>query len=131
EYGINLSGPLVPFGSWRDKLFFFGNYNGFRYASQTPTAMTFPTFAQQAGNFSSVGVNIYDPATQATCTSNNGGQPCRYQFGFGPGGATTFNRTNPGNAIATGAPINVIPQSHWSQLSLNMQKFLPTTDINP
>ena len=38
EYGINLSGPLVPFGIWRDKLFFFGNYNGFRFKSETPTA---------------------------------------------------------------------------------------------
>ena len=130
EYGINLSGPLVPFGSWRQKLFFFGNYNGFRYASETPTSMTFPTLAQQAGNFTGTGVNIYDPATQATCTANNGGQPCRYQFGFGPGGGTAFNKNNPGNAVATGAPINVIPQSRWSQLSLNMQKYLPTTGIS-
>ena len=37
EYGIVLSGPLVPFGSWKQKVFFFGNYNGFRYAGPTPT----------------------------------------------------------------------------------------------
>src|SRR6202453_592183 len=29
EYGINLSGSLIPFGGWREKVFFFGNYNGF------------------------------------------------------------------------------------------------------
>jgi hypothetical protein len=52
EYGINLSGPLVPIGAWREKLFFFGNYNGFRFSSQTPTPMTFPTLAEQKGNFS-------------------------------------------------------------------------------
>ncbi len=51
EYGIHLSGPLVPIGSLKEKLFFFGNYNGFRYTSQTPTPMTFPTAAEQAGNF--------------------------------------------------------------------------------
>jgi hypothetical protein len=130
EFGINLSGPLVPFGGWRDKLFFFGNYNSFRYASQTPTAMTFPTYAQQAGDFSAGGANIYDPTTQASCTAHNGGQPCRYQFGFGPGSATAWNKTNPGNGVQTG-PINVIPQSSWSQLSLNMQQYQPKTGINP
>ena len=57
EYGINLSGPLIPIGSWREKLFFFGNYNGFRYSSQTPTPMTFPTAAEQAGNFQGVLTN--------------------------------------------------------------------------
>src|SRR3984885_5276188 len=64
EFGILLSGPLVPFGSWKDKLFFFGNYNGFRYSSQTPTTLTFPTAAQQAGNFQGlVSGGIYDPFT--------------------------------------------------------------------
>ena len=66
EYGVNLSGPLVPFGKWRDKLFFFGNYNGFRYSSQTPTQLTFPTPAQQKGDFSAAGLPvIYDPSHQA------------------------------------------------------------------
>ena len=130
EYGINISGPLVPFGKWRDKLFFFGNYNGFRYASETPTQMTFPTGAQQGGDFSAVGVAIYDPATQTNCTANNGGQPCRYQFGYGPGTSTAFNKTNPGNAVATGAPVNVVPSSRFNTIAQNMQKYLPTTGIS-
>ena len=37
EYGINLGGPLIPFGGWKDKVFFYANYNGFRYISATPT----------------------------------------------------------------------------------------------
>ncbi len=65
EYGINLSGPLVPIGSWREKLFFFGNYNGFRYSSQTPTPMTFPTAAEQAGNFQGVLTNTRFDQSQA------------------------------------------------------------------
>jgi hypothetical protein len=95
EYGINLSGPLIPFGSWKDKLFFFGNYGGFRYSSQTPTQNTFPTLAQQAGNFQGVlntnigselsspsGVGIYDPYSQPACTANSTNGPCRYRYGF-------------------------------------------------
>ena len=76
EYGINLSGPLVPFGKWKDKIFAFGNYNGFRYASETPTPMTFPTTAQQQGNFqgvvttnlTSAVLGIFDPTTEGACT---------------------------------------------------------------
>jgi hypothetical protein len=51
EYGINLSGPLVPFGKWKEKVFYYGNYNGFRYSSATPTSITFPTPNQQSRQF--------------------------------------------------------------------------------
>ena len=79
EYGINLSGPLVPFSSkWKQKVFYYGNYNGFRYTSATPTAITFPTPNEQAGNFTASGtyiagtdVPIYDPSSQYACTHNS------------------------------------------------------------
>src|SRR5580698_1344223 len=126
EYGIYLSGPLVPFGSWKDKLFFFGNYNGFRYSSQTPTTITFPTPAEQAGNFQALTkagnpknttVGIYDPSTQADCTAHSNNGPCRYQYGYGPSGAIG----PAGSPVATGAPIDVIPASQFSQIALNLQ----------
>jgi hypothetical protein len=103
EYGINLSGPLVPFGSWREKLFFFGNYNGFRYSSETPTLLTFPTAAEQAGNFAGVvSGGIYDPNTQTACTAANGGKPCRFRY-----------------------PNDQIPASQFSAVALKMQSYLP------
>jgi hypothetical protein len=114
EYGIDLGGPLIPFGSWKDKLFFFGNYSGFRYSSETPTQITFPTTAQQQGDFSGLcstfdnsgnctkGTQIYDPLTQTACTAANGGTLCRYPY-----------------------PYNKIPSSEFSQVALNMQKYLP------
>jgi hypothetical protein len=124
EYGINLAGPLVPFGTWKDKVFFFGNYNGFRYSSQTPTLMTFPTTAQQNGDFTATGVNIYDPLSQKQCTANSTTGPCRYQFGQiysgtpGPSGGPT-------NGPLGAAGLNKIPASEFSQVALNLQKFLP------
>jgi hypothetical protein len=124
EYGIYISGPLVPFGSWKDKLFFFANYDGFRYASETPTQNTFPNSAEQGGNFLGVG-KIYDPASTASCTAHNGGFPCRYEFGYGPGTATTQSTSNPGNAVATGAPIDQIPANRLSTEALAMQNFFP------
>jgi len=122
EYGINLSGPLIPFGKWKEKLFFFGNYNGFRYSNETPTLMTFPNLAEQGGDFSSTGVAIYDPSTQAACTANSTTGPCRYQYGYGPGTGTG----TAGNPKATGAAVNVIPTSEFSTVAQNLQKFIPT-----
>jgi Carboxypeptidase regulatory-like domain/TonB-dependent Receptor Plug Domain len=133
EYGIVLSGPLVPFGSWKQKVFFFGNYNGFRYSSATPTLMTFPTVAQQNGDFSaflalSSPVKIYDPLSQTACTANSTNGPCRYQYGYGPGSGPGL-AGNP-TLLGSGSPVNVIPASEFSTVAKNMQAFLASTGIN-
>jgi hypothetical protein len=144
EYGINLAGPLVPLGKWKEKVFYYGNYNGFRYTSATPTPMTFPTTAQQNGDFSAflslaTPIKIYDPFSQAACTANSTNGFCRYQYGFGPGSTTGANG-NP-TAIA-GQTANIIPTGasgngakRWdgtttteiSPIAANMQALLPTT----
>ncbi|MGB6194041.1 MAG: TonB-dependent receptor, partial [Terracidiphilus sp.] len=119
EYGINLGGPLIPFGSLKHKLFFFTNYNGFRYSSATPTPMTFPTVAEQGGDFSAAAPKVYDPLSQTTCTANSTDGPCRYQFGYGPGTGTGPR----GNPIEVGA-VNVVPSSEFSDVANNLQSFL-------
>ena len=127
EYGINLSGPLLPINGWKDKLFFYGNYNGFRYASQNPQLITFPTAAEQKGDFSAAGLPpIYDPYSEAVCASHSTNGPCRYQYGYGysgtPGAAG-------GPALISGRTANVIlptDDSGFSQFALNAQAFVPT-----
>jgi hypothetical protein len=152
EYGINLAGPLVPLGKWKEKVFYYGNYNGFRYTSATPTPMTFPTPNQQIGNFTysgtynTVAANgpvdtaIYDPTSQASCTAHSSNGFCRYQYGYGP--PTSGTGTN-GNPTQVG-PINVIPTgasgagvrwdgtktSEISPISAAMQAFLPTSGVS-
>ncbi|HXC97158.1 MAG TPA: TonB-dependent receptor [Edaphobacter sp.] len=131
EYGIVLSGPLVPVGTWKDKLFFFGNYNGFKYTSQTPTAMTFPTAAEQAGNFAGLSPGgIFDPSTEAACAANNAGKPCRYRYGYVYGGTPTNGTatTNPGGGVVGPlgqAGVDVIPASQISPIAKKLQSFLP------
>ena len=134
EYGINLDGPLIPVGGLKNKLFYFTNYNGFRYASQNPTPMRFPTNAERAGDFSqdfdSSGnlVKIYDPLSQATCTANSTNGPCRYQYGYGPG-TGTGPAGNP-VALGSGSPVNVIPASEFSTVAKNLQAALPSISSN-
>jgi Carboxypeptidase regulatory-like domain/TonB dependent receptor len=48
EYGVNLSGPIK-----KDKIFYFGNYDGFYYhKDNNPTYATYPTMLMRQGNFS-------------------------------------------------------------------------------
>ncbi|HKF49619.1 MAG TPA: TonB-dependent receptor [Terracidiphilus sp.] len=124
EYGIDLGGPLIPVGKLKQKLFFFTNYNGFRYSSATPTPMTFPTLAQQNGDFSAFlalakPIPIYDPLSQAACTANSTDGACRYQFGYGPG----TGKGPRGNPTQIG-PKNVIPAGEFSNAAKNMESFL-------
>ena len=111
EYGIAIGGPLIPFGGIKNKLFFFTNYNGFRYSSQNPTPMRFPSNAEKSGDFSADATKIYDPGTEAACAAANGNKPCRYQYGTGSNGK--------------GTATNIIPSNQLSTIGLNLQKFLP------
>jgi hypothetical protein len=123
EYGILLSGPLVPFGAWKDKLFFFGNYNGFRYAHFAPQLITFPNAAEQAGNFQGI-QPIYDPNTQTACTANSTTGQCRYRYGYvygGTKGAGGDPVLGPGGAAA----VDVIPAGELSAVALAMQSHIP------
>jgi hypothetical protein len=145
EYGINLGGPLIPFGGWKNKVFYYANYNGFRYSSANPTPITFPTPAQQQGDFSSVVdsngklIPIYDPSSQAACTANSTDGFCRYQYGYGPG-ATKDKAGNPKligpkNVIPTGASgagvrFDGTKTNEISPISAAMQALLPTTGIS-
>jgi len=63
EFGVNVGGP-VPLRHFKDKLFFFAFYSGFRLAGGVTNSLTtIPTVAERSGDFSSLGRNIYDPRT--------------------------------------------------------------------
>ena len=56
QYGGTISAPIL-----RDKLFFFGGFQGQRFLAGITRISTLPTLAQRQGNFGSTA--IYDPAT--------------------------------------------------------------------
>ena len=69
EFGAWLGGPI-----WKDRIFLFANYDGFRYNKvANPVPATVPTQAELGGDFrdfaAAAGVNIYDPATTSCNTS--------------------------------------------------------------
>jgi hypothetical protein len=63
EFGVNVGGPIK-----KDKIFFFGDYDGYRYDSASaPALQSIPTSAERIGDFSALPVAIYDPTTMS-CT---------------------------------------------------------------
>ena len=57
QFGGSIGGKII-----HNKLFFFGNYEGFRKSQENAAVVTVPTAAIRAGDFSAVR-NIFDPAT--------------------------------------------------------------------
>jgi hypothetical protein len=125
EYGINLGGPLIPFGGLKAKLFYFTNYNGFRYTAGTPTPMRFPNDHEKAGDFSADGAPIYDPLSQTACTANSTNGPCRYRYGYPYSGTP-----GPAGGAVTTPPdvtkVDVIPSTEFSTVAKNLQASLPS-----
>ncbi len=74
QYGVGAGGPIM-----RNKLFWFFNWEGLRYSTQTLGQFTVPTVAEKTGDFSQAGFNIYDPATAAP-TPGNPSVVARQQF---------------------------------------------------
>ncbi|WP_348269884.1 carboxypeptidase-like regulatory domain-containing protein [Edaphobacter paludis] len=97
EYGGTLGGPIL-----KNKLFFFGSYDGQRYLKgSNPSAVTVPTDAERTGDFSAA-APIYDPLT----TVCNHGVCTRQQFSYN-------------------GKLNVIDPARFSKVAQFYQKFIP------
>jgi hypothetical protein len=98
QYGVNGGGPIV-----RNRLFFFGAYEGFRLRKGNPFQTFVPTDAERSGDFSGVGSSgrdsaftIYDPMTShlngTPCDSDPAHLKCRTAF---EGNVIPANRIDP------------------------------------
>ena len=103
QFGANIGGPIK-----RDKMFIFGDYQGYRQAQGKIYVYNVPTLPMRTGDFSQTGTKIYDPLTTCgyngnpACTAAQlaGTQPTRQQF-----------------------PNNIIPASRFSTVAKNLIAF--------
>jgi hypothetical protein len=58
QFGGSAGGRIL-----RDKIFFFGDYQGVRQRNEASLITTVPTAMERAGNLSALGVPIFDPST--------------------------------------------------------------------
>lgn len=95
QFGGVGSGPVI-----KNKLFFFGSFEGLRQREGSNTYATLPTSDQIAGNFSAYAVNIFDPST-----GNSDGS-----------GRSAF-------------PNAQVPASRFSKISSTLLSWLPSTNL--
>jgi hypothetical protein len=108
QFGGNLGGPII-----KNKLFFFGSYEGYRLRKGAAATGTMPTAAEFNGDFSNYRdssgkvIPIYDPLSTCgvlgnpACAIGANGQPIvtRQQF---PGNMIPANRMDPTAAVLKG-----------------------------
>ena len=114
EFVVAGGGP-IPF--MRKHGFFYLTYDKYHgRAGINPNFLTIPTALMRQGNFSELSVPIYDPTTDAKCST-----------------VVTSNATNPAttaNICRTQFSGNIIPQAYLSPVALKMQSYLPTNYAN-
>jgi len=94
EFGGNVGGPIK-----KNKAFFFGGYDSYRFRSgSVPALQSIPTLAERTGDFGALPAVIYDPNSQV-CTAG----------------------------ICTRTPFanNVIPTDRISPVAKSLQSYLP------
>jgi hypothetical protein len=119
EYGVTIGGPI-----WRDKIFVFANYMGFRFSTLTaPQTETIPTPAELCGDFSALPNPIYDPTTQTT-----GAGTTRTQFSGASYSGSSTSWSGPGSCGTGPVKNNVIPQAELSPTAKYLQQYWAGVD---
>ena len=111
NFGASFGGPIKHTG----KTFFFLNYEALRHVQTDAMVDTVPTAAEDAGDFSQSGVNIYDPSTTTPNPSYNPNLP-----------ASPSNPQNIRQQFSYNGVLNVIPPGRLTKAaSIMLNTYTP------
>jgi len=119
QYGATIGGPLsIPkLYNGKNRTFFFAAWENYKYRSASETGALAATDAMRSGDFSVLGVTLYDPATTTYDSATN--SYSRQTF-------TDEYNEGPGNTALCNGHINCIPQSRIHPISAAYQSIIPT-----
>jgi hypothetical protein len=120
QFGATVGGPvLLPHYNGRNKTFFYGSYEGFRQTTSSPLLYLVPTPAQESGDFSAVGSQIYNPySVQVAPDGSYTNTP------FLCDASGNASPVNPNGTQSSGTPCNMIPSSLINSTALTYAKEL-------
>jgi hypothetical protein len=92
QFGIDIGGPIL-----KNKLFYFGSYQGTRFNETNPTSQSVPDPAERSGNFGELCTNFGGTFVGGICTGGTGTTQLYNPFSFPnsgaqPGAAYTNNQ---------------------------------------
>jgi hypothetical protein len=124
QFGATLGGPIV-----RNKVFFFGDYEGLRITHAQPITSLVPTAAQKAGDFSSQ-LDLSSPTGVADCN----GVPTYQGELFDTTRTQTTASTASGSCgvpfgYQNGVPMNVIPTARMDALGAKLIQLFPAANV--
>ncbi len=114
-YQLNQFGGNIGFPILKNKLFGFGDYQGYRNRVGKTETYTVPTPLERIGNFSEFTTPIYDPCGG---TVTVGGQGCSGYAGNSPFNSSGGPSGLPQQRVAF--PGNIIPASRFSTVAKNL-----------
>ena len=120
QFGGTLGGPIK-----KDKVFFFGDYQGTRNTQGIETGLLpVPSLADRAGDFS-------DAASSLTGTVNGSSlaNSLTQKLGYGVTPGEAFYTSGCTNRTQCVFPNAVIPQSAWSVPAQRLLQYIPTPNI--
>ncbi len=116
QYGTQLTGPvLIPkLYNGKDKTFFSFGFENYVESTPSPQLTSVPSAAERAGDFSAVGVAIYDPLTTRLNPAFDSSRPS--------------SATNP-QYIRDQFPGNIIPADRFNTVGKNIINAYPAPNV--
>ncbi|MGA7411607.1 MAG: TonB-dependent receptor, partial [Bryobacteraceae bacterium] len=131
QFGGSISGPVIipKVFNGRNKLFFFGDYEGFRSAKGTTENVFLPSAAYRQGNFQNLltGQTFTDPCTGAVYDTGQLFDPTTTHQVSCQNGSTGFAR----NPIIYNGQANVLNPSQIVPAAANTIPLLPQPNSGP
>lgn len=118
QYGFSFGGPI-----WKDKTFFFVDFEKVRDNSAVNFSGNVPTADERLGNFSADSTNIYNPSACLSFDASTGACTSRQQFV-----GDNTNKDAQGNSL-NGVP-NVIPTSQIDPIAQKIINLYPLPNVS-
>ena len=125
QFGYAVGGPF-----WKNKLFWFTDYQGTRQVAGAETGqVTLPTADQRQG--------LFDPSKlSGTIDGDFWAQVLSQRLGYAVANGEAYsyegcNNTNAASPTGCVFPGGAIPQAAWSTPAVNILPFIPVANVNP